>query len=382
VLSTITWNNPGSGDWETASNWSGGIVPGPDDDVIIDVPGNITVTHETGSDSVHSLTNNQNLVLSGGSSLAVTDTFSENGSLLVDVGSTFTVNGAYTETGTLTVLAGGIFVAAGSFTNFSGGTITGGTYQIGGTFQFTGAAISTNAATIVLDGPASQIVDEANNDALASFASNDLAGSFTIQNGRNLSTAGDFGNIGGLTVGAGSTLTVGGKFGTSGSVSLQRGSAFTVNGGYTQTGGITTLSSATLSASSLDLEGGTLSGTGTIHAGVQNAGVIEVGGRGAAGLLTIIGNYTQTSKGVLNMEIGGFNPGTDFDQLAISGMATLDGTLHVSLINGFKVSPGNDFWILTYGSWSETMFATMNTNGLPLGAIPYYTHLEIRVPRY
>src|SRR5438876_11550193 len=56
VLSTISWISPDSGNWEIGSNWSGGAVPGASDDVIIDVPGNITVTHGTGSDSVHSLT--------------------------------------------------------------------------------------------------------------------------------------------------------------------------------------------------------------------------------------------------------------------------------------------------------------------------------------
>src|SRR5207253_1704917 len=45
--STVTWINPGSGDWNTASNWSSGAVPGAADDVVINVPG-ITVTHGAG----------------------------------------------------------------------------------------------------------------------------------------------------------------------------------------------------------------------------------------------------------------------------------------------------------------------------------------------
>jgi streptogramin lyase len=368
VMTTDYWTNPAGGGWETPSNWSNGTVPGPDDDVIIEVPGAITITHGTGTDSVHSLTNNQNLVLTGGSSLTVTDTLSQNGSLLVDAGSSFLVNGTYAETGALTVLAGGTFVAAGSFSNFSGGTLTGGSYSIGGTFQFTGAAISTNAATIILDGPASQIVDEANNDALAYFASNEVGASFTIQNGRNFSTAGDYRNGGGLTIGTGST--------------------FTVNGGYTQTDGITTLSDATLSASGLvDLKEGTLSGTGTINASVQNAGLIQVGSSSAAGLITINGNYTQTADGVLIIGIGGDPalaangiPTVDHDpELAISGMATLDGTLKVTVINGLTLSPGDDFWIITYGSVSGA-FATTTPDFL---SPEYYAdHAEILVPRF
>src|SRR5437879_5707341 len=67
VLSPISWIKPDSGNWEIGSNWSGGAVPGASDDVIIDVPGNITVTHGTGFDSVHSLTGKQNLAITNSS---------------------------------------------------------------------------------------------------------------------------------------------------------------------------------------------------------------------------------------------------------------------------------------------------------------------------
>jgi len=35
----------GSGDWNNVTNWSSGALPGPNDDVVIDRPGAITVTH-------------------------------------------------------------------------------------------------------------------------------------------------------------------------------------------------------------------------------------------------------------------------------------------------------------------------------------------------
>jgi len=41
--SQVTWINPQGGDWDTASNWNTQSVPGPADDVIINIPG-ITVT--------------------------------------------------------------------------------------------------------------------------------------------------------------------------------------------------------------------------------------------------------------------------------------------------------------------------------------------------
>jgi hypothetical protein len=125
-----------------------------------------------------------------------------------------TVSGRYTEadSGTLAIAAGSTVSLTGAFPNFSGTTLTGGTYQGGGTFRFTGANIVTNAATIVLDGPGAQIIDEEGHDALANFATNAVAGNFTTQNGRSFATAGGFSNAGILGVGAGSTVTVNGDF--------------------------------------------------------------------------------------------------------------------------------------------------------------------------
>src|SRR5437660_1170266 len=46
---TVSWINAAGGDWGLASNWrdQNGLsrLPGATDDVIIDVPGNVSVTH-------------------------------------------------------------------------------------------------------------------------------------------------------------------------------------------------------------------------------------------------------------------------------------------------------------------------------------------------
>ena len=68
--------------------------------------------------------------------------------------------------------------------------------------------------------------------------------------------------------------------------------------------------------------------------------------------MTVNGNYIQGSTGILNIEIGGTTVGTQYDRLAITGAATLDGTLNVTLINGFSPAIGNTFQILTYASRS------------------------------
>jgi hypothetical protein len=267
------------------------------------------------------------------------------------------LSGNLTNAGTTSVGAGTTFTVNGSLSNFSGGTLTGGTYYVAGTFQFSGAALTTNAATIVLDGPGSGIVDLFGSDALANLAANATGASFTVQNGRNFTTAGDFANAGTLTVGAGST--------------------FTTAGAYTQTAGITALASGTLAASGLvDIQAGVLSGSGTVNASVRNNGAVNPGGTGTAGLLSITGDYMQTANGVLNIEIGGANPGSGFDQLAVTGVASLDGTLNVSLLNGFAPESGATFQILTFASAGGT-FATVSAD--PTFLPPVYDPADVTV---
>ena len=79
--------------------------------------------------------------------------------------------------------------------------------------------------------------------------------------------------------------------------------------------------------------GGSLTGSGTVTADVVNDGLVVTGDLSAA--LAIDGSYTQTAAGVLDIAIGGTTPVIQYDQLNISGPATLDGTLDISLINGF-----------------------------------------------
>src|SRR5262249_8808764 len=195
--------------------------------------------------------------------------------------------------------------------------------------QFTGADIHTNAATIVLDGPASQIVNwQSGANALANFAANAAEGAFTIQSGRSVTTAGAFSNAGNVTVGAGST--------------------FTAAGGYTQTDGRTTLGGGALVAALVDVQGGVLDGSGSIAGDVRNAGRLSVGGTGAAGSLDIHGSYEQTVAGLLDIEIGGLTPGAEHDYLHVDGTAALDGALNIALINDFVPDAGDLFTFLSF----------------------------------
>lgn len=118
--------------------------------------------------------------------------------------------GGVTNNGTLRANAGSTLTVTDGLTNFSGTTLTGGAYQVLGTMRLPAATdIITNAATILLDGAGSQLLAGAVAvNALANFATNAAAGNFTIQNGRNFTTTGDFTNAGMLTVGMSSTFKV------------------------------------------------------------------------------------------------------------------------------------------------------------------------------
>jgi hypothetical protein len=93
---------------------------------------------------------------------------------------------------------------------------------------------------------------------------------------------------------------------------------------------------------------GTITGVGTINAGtLTNDDLLNPGN--TTGTLTLNGNYTQTEDGTLNIQIGGTNTG-EFDQLDVSDTANLNGTLNISVVNGYTAQAGDSFDILTFGS--------------------------------
>ncbi|NJO25946.1 MAG: hypothetical protein HC867_09565 [Bacteroidia bacterium] len=91
---------------------------------------------------------------------------------------------------------------------------------------------------------------------------------------------------------------------------------------------------------------GTLAGNGTVSLSNSyiNTGIVTPGS--SAGLLSITGTYNN-STGTLGIELGGATPGTQHDVLAISSSAIMNGTLNISLINGFTPSIAQQFTIVT-----------------------------------
>ena len=112
----------------------------------------------------------------------------------------------------------------------------------------------------------------------------------------------------------------------SGTVTVATGAALS-SSDYTQTAGSTILNGGEIDSGLVIVNGGILSGYGTINADITSGGEVIPGGTGATAMLTIDGNYTQTGTGALDIDIVGTTAGSQYDQLAVSGIATLAGHL-------------------------------------------------------
>ncbi|HVP55683.1 MAG TPA: PEP-CTERM sorting domain-containing protein [Candidatus Eisenbacteria bacterium] len=135
-------------------------------------------------------------------------------------------------------------------------------------------------------------------------------------------------------------------------------------GTYAQSAGSTIVDGTFSSVTPIHIDGGTLSGSGLIQGDVFMGGTMSPGD--SPGLLTIQGNYTQLSSGSFFAELAGLTPGTQYDQLVVSGLATLDGTLDVVLLNGFVVHLGDSFVLMTFAN--ETgQFSELDLPRLPHG---------------
>ncbi len=116
----------------------------------------------------------------------------------------------------------------------------------------------------------------------------------------------------------------------------------------------------------LNLESGdSLIGSGTLAANLVNAGTVSPGN--SAGIITVDGDYTQAVDGILEIELGGTEAGTDYDQLVVTGAATLQGTLNVTLLPGFTPQAGDTFFIVDHITSGTGNFSVENLPDLPGG---------------
>ena len=234
----------------------------------------------------------------------------------------------------------------GTFTNFSTDTLTGGTYIVAGTLQFPGANIVNNAANITLIGAASTIVNESSVNGIDNiFTSNLATGTFTIQNGRNFTSAPSFSNAGAVNIGAGTT--------------------FTAVSGYTQSGGSMQVD-GTLSSPGVTVNGGLLKGTGTVTGNVTvgtGAGpgaVISPGD--SPGTLTIQNALALNSDATYKFELN--SSSAISDKIVANGVTINGAKFSFTDLGGGALALGTSFVIIdnTAGSPINGVFSNLADN--------------------
>ena len=232
-----------------------------------------------------------------------------------------TISAGFQNLGTLTTT--GQVIISGNFVNLSGGVLTGGTYIVEGQLQIPGD-ITTNRATIQLES-SGEVIDFSTANALAGLTLNDSAGTLKLVNATFDSSAATFTNDGSVIVDSASAFQA-------------TGNTYVQNSGSTKVDGV-------LAAATFDLEGGRLSGSGTVNADVHNDGGVIAPGDSPGTIH--FSSYTQGAGGELDLE---FADRTSWDQVFVSGAASLDGTLRLIFDPGFDPIAGQRFLILSAAS--------------------------------
>ncbi len=148
----------------------------------------------------------------------------------------------------------------------------------------------------------------------------------------------------------------------------------TAASGFVQTGGETDLSGLFVQGD-VTLEGGVLSGSGSIIGNLVNSGGFVSPGH-SPGSINVAGDFIQGEGGTLIIEAAGADP-SQIDQLHVTGTATLAGNLDVKLLDGFMPDSVDTFDPIDAGAVSGKFStvsgnasATVNSDGLLLTVDP------------
>ena len=338
-------------------------------------------------------TNSGTTTIATGESLAsaaANQVWSQDGGAMVADGpltlgaSTFNQNGGTLNLASTFSMVGGVF-------NSNGGEVSG-TLTLDDSSLTFGTTTATGTPTFIMQGPVPTLsgnvpvgstvwVQGSNIGGAANLTAADGFSNFGAIRIESIDaphvseltvTTGTLSNLGTIDVnlGAGGPRKITANIDNNGGLNVNLSISLPKAGGTFTNSGTTTVASGstlTFSGSSFNnAPGGTIQGGGIISvpsATFVNAG--SVGPGSSPGALTITGSYTQTASGALDVEIGGLASGTQFDVLNVTGAATLDGALNLSVVGGFAPGDTESFRILTFASRSGD-FATKN--GLSLGA--------------
>ena len=276
---TNSWKFNADGDWSTAADWSLGTVPDSNNDVVINTASIHTITHNSGNDTVNSLTvGNDHFVLGGGS-------------LALVAGASFALD--YTQ-------VGGSLLGAGTVAITGNGTMTGGyagntlAFQIGGTialsgYTFGGATSLTN--NHITDQTGGIVIGD--NTGVNATLTNAASGTYNIANDSGISQ----GALSAKFINAGLFEKTAGV-GTS-----------TIGANVTDTGTITVASGVLAFTGPNNSFAGTIGGAGTFELGGGGLDMIASGTTITSGTFNVYDNGTTVTLGENLSYAGTFNQG-------------------------------------------------------------------------
>ena len=321
-------------------------------------------------------------LLSGGTANLNCSSFAIDGSVVVISGGIANFNGSGGVTAAQLTVSSGTLGGSNSIGIAGSLKWTGGGFSGTNQVSFNGGLISTTTSkslsgrTLVNLGP---MLWSAGTILISSSGtlSNAATGTFDCAFDGNISSGGGSGqaiNNAGLfrkTAGTGVTaFNTPIAFNNAGTVEVQTGT-LTLAASTIQTAGLTLLDGGNLTLGlPLQLLGGVLGGTNLVTGNVTNSSLVSPGA--SFGLLSIAGNYVQTTNGSIAVEIAGTAPGINFDALSVSGNARLAGAVKVTLTNGFYPATNAAFTFLTAGTRSNT-FSTLNYPSNDVGMTLTYT---------
>jgi len=223
-------------------------------------------------------------------------------------------------------------IGAGSFTLSTAGLYTGATSISAGTLALIGSGSIANSASTTVDGGATL----------------DISGTTSGTTINTLSGAGDIVTTGkSLTVNQASPGIFSGVIsGINGSLTKIGTGQLTLNNTETYTGntfvnqGALALNGSVVS-SMIIAAGATLSGNGTIGGNLISSGTISPGN--SIGVTTVLGNFSPTASNIYICEI---NAEGESDEIVVSQVADLNGTLEIVVLPGIYTGP-ETYTILT-----------------------------------
>jgi len=354
-----------------ASGTIEGFMPGNTVSVTGQFTNSGTVDLRFGSASFGSLNNHTGSLFRAGADVVLGNVSSDGIIQVVSPGqnqppASFTVGGGLITGGLLNVAgSGGVGASAsvaGNINNTTSGIIEVDTLS------------SLSSASLTNSGLFRTGVQGTGGDTVRANTLSNLAGGILLLGG--VGDTGQFGsvnNAGGISIANGANLQIVSSHAPTTAIPglLNTGNVIIAHGGtlfdtltYSQTAGQTTVD-GTLQVSghsNVLFSGGTVYGNeGDIRGNTVSNAAFNIGdGPMTVGLMAINGNYSQGPNGSLYVDIASL---TQFDQLNISGHASLNGTLYVDLLNGYVPQIGNMFDVVNYSSGSGTFSMVI---GLPI----------------